>query len=84
MGKLYHTNEVGDFLDKKLVDMITEAVNDRELTGEALSGMIEHIRLLQDFADEIIADMEKADEEYEAEMAAWRAKQEAKQDGTDS
>ena len=82
MGKLYHTNEVKEVFDEKLNGMIMQAAQDEELKGSVLGGVIERIRLLRSFADEIIADMEKADEEYEAEMAAWRAKQEAKKDGT--
>ena len=80
MGKLYHTHEVKDVFDEKLNSMILEAANDSELTGSALGSVIEKIRLFRMFADEIIADMEKEDEKYEAEMAEWRAKR----DGTDS
>lgn len=80
MGKLYHTDEVKEALDEKLNGMVMKAVHDEDLTGGALGGAIMHIRMLQKFADEFIADLVKADEEYEAEMAAWRAKR----DGTDS
>ena len=81
MGKLYYTNDVKRFFDEKLSGMIMKFAQDDELTGSALGSAIEHVRLLRAFADEIVSDMEKADEEHDVEMAAWRSKQEAEKNG---
>ena len=75
MGKLYHTHEVKEVFDEKLDRMVKDAVKDKELTGSKLGSVIEHVRLLQYFVDEVISEMEQADVKYEEEMAAWRAQQ---------
>ena len=78
MGKLYHTNEVKDFVEKDINELVLNAVNDSELVGNALTNFLEHIRIFKKLFNEIINDMEKEDEKYEAEMEAWRAKQDGK------
>jgi len=84
MGKLYHTDEVKEVFDKKLNDMIMAAANDETLSGDVLAKVIERIRDYRTFTEGVISYMEQEDIAYEAEMAKWRAKKEARENAADS
>ena len=77
MAKTYYTEEIKELIEKKISDNLTAVVNNKLLTDDDIVGAINKIRIFQDYACEILDDMNAIDEEYEAEMAAWRIKRAA-------
>lgn len=77
MGNLYRTSEIETILAEKTENEIRSIVNDKDLTDGQVITAIHQIRAFQSYANTIIKDLKALDEKYDAEMAAWRAKQEA-------
>lgn len=81
MSKLYHSDDIFEMIDNKLNRKAKEIVSDISLDGEELLNAVRAYRALKTSLYSLADDLKEADEEYEAEMAAWRAKQEAEKNG---
>ena len=81
MSKLYHSDDIFEMIDNKLNRKAKEIVSDSNLDGEELLNAVREYRVLKTSLYSLADDLKEADEEYEAEMAAWRAKQEAEKNG---
>ena len=77
MAKLYWTEEVRKKIDEKIAHDSALIVNDKDLTEEQALHFMAELRIFRKYADELIEEMEEDDRNYDAEMANWRAKQEA-------
>ena len=77
MAKPYWTEEVRKKIDEKIAHDSALIVNDKDLTEEQALHFMAELRVFRKYADELIEEMEEDDRNYDAEMANWRAKQEA-------
>lgn len=83
MGKYFKTEDICEIIDNKLNRIEKEIMCDSSLTGDSLLKEIEGYRLLKANLYSLVNDLRDEDDKYDADMAAWRAKQEAK-NGTDT
>ena len=83
MGKLYWTKDIKKILDKKIDGLTMSLINDNSVSPEQAPAIIRHIRLLRDFSNELIDEMEQLDREDDERYAAIKST-EAETDGKDN
>ena len=72
MGKLYYTEDVMDIIRDRL-DASRRTLMDDMLTDHQILTAVHELQSFQKFADMIESDLNRADMDYEEEMAAFRA-----------
>ena len=77
MSKLFYTSDICEMVDEKLDRRAKEIVMNSRLVGDELLEAVGDYRTLQANLYSLINDLKAADEAYDAETAAWKAKREA-------
>ena len=83
MAKLYWTSEMKKIFDEKIDKELWGLLRAEGLSNGELARRLCEIQICKDFAYEIIADMDAADEKEEAERAARKAAEQKEQEAQD-
>ena len=73
MAKLYWTKDIKEIFDKKLAKTAKDLIDDRSMSENQTAIAIRHLRLCQNFASEIIEEMEEVDRQEEEERERYKA-----------
>ena len=84
MGKYYQTGDICEIIDNKLELIEKSTMGDENLNGDELLTRVKSYRILKECLYSLVDELKEEDVKYDAEMAAWRASQEEKKNGTDS
>jgi len=76
---LYWTKDVKKIFDEHIGRVARELLEDKSLSDSQMATAVKHLRLCQDFANEIIAEMEEMDRKDAEDQERWKAEKAARE-----